>query len=199
MDIGDVDPDPITQFRRWLSEAEAHPAIGEDATAVILATADGDGRPSARAVLLRGLDERGFVFFTNARSRKARELDANPHAAMTFLWRPLQRQVRVAGTVARIDTTEEDDYFASRPRGSQLAAWASDQSAVIPDRATLDRRYAELEAQYDGSDVPRPPHWGGFRLAPETVELWVQGPNRMHDRLRYAWQGEAWRIDRLSP
>ena len=199
MDIGDVDPDPITQLQGWLADAEAHPAIGEDATAVILATADGAGRPSARAVLLRGLDRRGLVFFTNARSRKARELDANPHAAMTFLWRPLQRQVRVTGPVERIDAAEEDAYFASRPRGSQLAAWASDQSEVIPDRATLDDRYAELEAEYEGRNVPRPPHWGGYRLDPDSVELWLQGQNRMHDRLRYVRDGRAWRLERLSP
>jgi pyridoxamine 5'-phosphate oxidase len=198
VDIGDVDPDPIVQVRRWLEDAEADPAI-VDAAAVVLATADDAGRPSSRAVLLRGLDERGFVFFTNARSRKAGELAANPHAAMTFLWQPMHRQVRVTGTVARIDAAEEDAYFAGRPRGSQLAAWASDQSEVIPDRATLDRRYAELEAEYEGRDVPRPPHWGGFRLDPETVELWLQGPNRMHDRLRYVRSEGGWHIERLAP
>ena len=138
MDVGDVDPDPIVQFQRWLADAERDPAI-VDAGAVILATADADERPSARAVLLRGIDARGFVFFTNSRSRKARELAVNAHGAMVFLWQPMHRQVRVTGTVARIGAAEEDAYFAGRPRGSQLAAWASDQSEIIPDRATLDR------------------------------------------------------------
>jgi pyridoxamine 5'-phosphate oxidase len=165
----------------------------------VLATADGAGRPSARAVLLRGLDERGFVFFTNSRSRKAQEMEANPHAALVFLWQPLHRQIRVSGTVSRVDAATEDAYFAGRPRGSQLAAWASDQSEVIADRAVLDRRYAELDAEYAGREVPRPPHWGGYRLAHDTVELWLQGANRMHDRLRYVRAGAGWRIERLAP
>ena len=198
MDVDDLDPDPVVQLRRWLDEAEQHPAV-DDAAAVVLATADAEGRPSARAVLLRGLDERGLVFFTNARSRKARELAENRHAAMVFLWQPMHRQVRIAGTVDRIDAEAEDAYFAGRPRGSQLAAWASDQSEVVRDRPTLDRRYAEVEARYEGRDVPRPPHWGGFRLAHDSVELWVHGPNRMHDRLRYVRSGSAWRIERLAP
>ena len=201
LDVADLDPDPVIQFKRWLDDASRHPAI-EDPAAVVLATADGAGYPSARAVLLRGFDERGFVFFTNSRSRKAREIDANPRAAMVFLWQPLHRQVRVAGTIARIDPAAEDAYFAGRPRGSQIAAWASDQSEVVESRAILDRRYEELEARYEGREIPRPPHWGGYRLAHETVELWLQAPNRMHDRLRYVRAADApggWRIERLAP
>ena len=200
MDVGDLDPDPIVQFKRWFDDAIEHPAVDEPA-AVVLATADPEGRPSARAVLLRGLDERGFVFFTNSRSQKAREVEANPPAAMVFLWQPLHRQVRIAGTVARIDAATEDAYFAGRPRGSQVAAWASDQSEILGSRAVLDERYAAVEAEYQGRDIPRPPHWGGYRLAPEVVELWSQRPNRMHDRLRYVRDGAeaGWRIERLAP
>lgn len=201
MDRDDLDPDPVVQFRRWLADAEQHPGIDEPA-AVVLATADTEGRPSARAVLLRGVDDRGFVFFTNSRSRKAVELEANPHAALVFLWQPLHRQVRVTGTAARIEAEAEDAYFATRPRGSQLAAWASPQSEVVESKAVLDDRLAELEAEYEGRDVPRPPHWGGYRLVHEIVELWLQGPNRMHDRLRYRRDPrspDGWTIERLAP
>ena len=200
MDVGDLDPDPIVQFTRWFDEAIEHAAVDEPA-AVILATADAGGRPSARAVLLRGLDERGFVFFTNSRSQKAREVEINPHAAMVFLWQPMHRQVRITGTVARIDAATEDAYFAGRPRGSQVAAWASDQSEILGSRDVLDERYASVEAEYDGRDIPRPPHWGGYLLDHEVVELWSQRPNRMHDRLRYVRDrgGAGWRIERLAP
>jgi pyridoxamine 5'-phosphate oxidase len=200
VDVDDLDPDPIVQCKRWLDDAGRHPAVDEPA-AVVLATADPAGRPSARAVLLRGLDERGFVFFTNTRSRKATELAANPHGALVFLWQPMHRQIRVTGTVERVDAATEDAYFAGRPRGSQLAAWASDQSEVVASRAALDARYEALEREHEGRDVPRPPHWGGYRLAHDEVELWSQRPNRMHDRLRYvrAPSEAGWRIERLAP
>jgi len=198
LDVGGLDPDPVVQFKRWFDEAVEHPGVDEPA-AVIVATADAGGHPSARAVLLRGIDERGFVFFTNSRSQKAREMEANPHAAMVFLWQPMHRQVRITGTVVRIDAATEDAYFAGRPRGSQVAAWASDQSGVVPSRSALDERYAQLEAEYEGRDIPRPPHWGGYRLAHEVVELWSQRPNRMHDRLRYVRDGDGWRVERLAP
>jgi len=200
VDVGDVDPDPIVQFRRWFGDAVQHPAIDEPA-AVILATTAHNGRPSARAVLLRGVDDHGFVFFTNSRSTKARHLDANPYGAMVFLWQPLHRQVRVEGMVARLDEAAEDAYFVTRPRGGQIAAWASPQSEVVASREDLDRLYAAVEAEYDGRDVPRPPFWGGYRLSHDVVELWSQRPNRMHDRLRYLrdHDGDRWRIERLAP
>ena len=198
VDVGDVDPDPIVQFRRWFDDAIHHDAVDEPA-AVVLATTDTQGRPAARAVLLRGVDGRGFVFFTNTESRKARELAGNPHGAMVFLWSPLHRQVRVEGTVGRLDEAAEDAYFETRPWGSQVAAWASPQSDIVASRAELDARYAALEAEYSGREVPRPPFWGGYRLTHHTIELWSQRPNRMHDRLRYTREGEGWRIDRLAP
>jgi pyridoxamine 5'-phosphate oxidase len=197
LDQSDLDPDPIRQFDRWY-----RPVLASDLaepSAMSLATTTRDGRPSARTVLLKGFDQAGFVFFTNYESRKAKELSENPHAALVFNWIHLRRQVSVAGPVARVSAQESDAYFQTRARGSQLGAWASKQSEVIPSREVLERRLAELEKQYAGRDVPRPPHWGGFRLTPETVEFWQNRPNRLHDRFRYRREGGRWVIERLSP
>jgi pyridoxamine 5'-phosphate oxidase len=195
---GDVDPDPVVQFGRWLGDAQAAGLV--EPTATTLATATADGRPSARMVLLRGVDQRGFVFYTNYESRKAAELAANPRAALVFWWGELQRQVRVEGRVEKTSQEESAAYFATRPLGSRLSAWASPQSQVIPGRAVLDRRVAELAAAYPGGDVPLPPFWGGYRLVHEVVELWRGRPNRLHDRLRYTRaEGGGWRVERLAP
>jgi pyridoxamine 5'-phosphate oxidase len=194
---GDLDPDPIAQFRRWLDDAEA--AGVPLANAMGLATSDARGRPSVRHVLLRGLDERGFVFFTNYESRKGRQLDENPHAGLVFLWKALERQVNVTGSVGRVDRAESEAYFRTRPREAQLGAWASPQSAVIDSRDELDARLAEVEARFAGIDIPLPPAWGGFRVAPETVEFWQGRPHRLHDRFRYTGAEGAWRIERLAP
>lgn len=194
----DLLPDPLALVRRWFAEAQAAGIRQPDA--MTLATATPDGRPSARVVLLKGVDERGLAFFTNYESRKARELDANPHAALVLLWGELQRQVRVAGTVARLDAEESDAYFATRPRGSQLGAWASEQSRPLPDRALLDERWAALDARYGDEPVPRPPHWGGYRVAPEEVEVWQGRANRLHDRFAYVRTPDGgWTRTRLQP
>jgi pyridoxamine 5'-phosphate oxidase len=194
----DMGPDPISQFRLWFDEV----AQGDvrEPNAMTLATASADGRPSARMVLLKGVDARGFAFYTNYESRKGEELSAHPYAALVFFWVQLERQVRVEGAIERVSAEESDAYFASRPEGSQLGAWASQQSAVLPDRGPLEARYEELRAQYTGHDIPRPPFWGGFRVVPETVEFWQGRENRLHDRLRYRRQDDgSWVIERLSP
>ena len=192
-----VDPDPLEQFRRWFADAEAADIRAPHALA--LATADADGAPSARMVLLKGADEAGFVFFTGYASRKAGELDANPRAALLFHWDALGRQVRIEGGVERVSNEDSDAYFATRPRGAQLAAAASRQSAVLSSREELDARVAELDEMYSGKDVPRPDHWGGSRLMPETYEFWQHREDRSHDRLRYRRAAGAWVIERLSP
>jgi pyridoxamine 5'-phosphate oxidase len=164
-----------------------------------LATATRSGRPSARMVLLKGIDDRGFLFFTNYESRKGRELASNSHAALVFYWRELNRQVRVAGRVSKLPVDESDAYFATRPRGSRLAALASRQSSVIPSRDALDERYRELETGYPNDGPPRPINWGGYCVHPDEIEFWQQGPNRLHDRLRYRKSRGAWILERLSP
>jgi pyridoxamine 5'-phosphate oxidase len=193
----DADPDPVEQFRRWFDEALA--ADLHEPNAMTLATATPDGRPSARVVLLKGFDERGFVFYTNYEGRKAKELEINPYCALVFYWGELERQVRVEGRAVRILDEESDAYFESRPRGSQLGAWVSEQSRPVRDRDTLEERLRELEAEYEGREVPRPPFWGGYRVEPETIEFWQGRENRLHDRLRYRRSEGGWKIERLQP
>jgi len=190
-------PDPIDKFRELLERAHAvEPA---DPTAVALATADAEGRPAARMVLLKMVDERGFVFFTNYGSRKAQDLARNPRAALCFFWPALQTQVRVEGSVERVEDLESEEYFASRPRGHQLAAWASRQSAVLEERRELLQRYEEMEARFGEGAIPRPPFWGGFRLSPQRIEFWHGFENRLHDRLLYRREGPSWSCARLNP
>jgi pyridoxamine 5'-phosphate oxidase len=193
----DLHPDPIRQFLIWFEAANE--AEVPEPHAMTLATATPDGRPSARIVLLRGCDERGFAFFTNYESRKGRELEANPHAALVFYWHGLERQVRVEGTVERVSDRESDAYFHSRPAASRLGAWASRQSEVIDDRESLEARCRAMEATYPDGNVPRPEYWGGYRVVPEAVEFWQGRPSRLHDRLRYTRAGRDWKIERLSP
>ncbi|HKI96019.1 MAG TPA: pyridoxamine 5'-phosphate oxidase [Gemmatimonadales bacterium] len=193
----DVKPDPLAQFREWLTQALA--AELPDANAMTLATVDGAGAPHGRVVLLKDVDAEGFVFFTNYESAKGVELSHDPRAELVFYWAPLERQVRVHGTVTRVSTDESEAYFRTRPRGSRIAAWASAQSAVIADRAALEAKVRDIEARYPGDDVPRPPHWGGYRLVPAWLEYWQGRENRLHDRLRYVRAGAGWRLERLAP
>ncbi len=194
----DAAANPFDQLRAWLDQAVA--AGVPDATAMVLATATPDGRPSARVVLLKGIDGRGLTFFTNYHSRKGRELAANPRAAATLFWPDLERQVRVEGAVEVLTAAESDAYFRTRPVDSRLGAWVSDQSEVVAGgRAELERRLAAVAARFAGGEVPRPPHWGGYRLVAAAVEFWQGRPARLHDRLRYTPDGRGWRIDRLAP
>lgn len=193
----DVKTDPLAQFREWLTQALA--ADLPDANAMTLATVDAVGAPHGRVVLLKDVDAEGFVFFTNYESAKGVELGHDPRAELVFYWAPLERQVRVHGTVTRVSAAESEAYFRTRPRGSRIAAWASAQSAVIADRAALAARVRDIEARYPDDRVPCPPHWGGFRLAPEWLEFWQGRENRLHDRLRYVRAGGDWRLERLAP
>jgi pyridoxamine 5'-phosphate oxidase len=193
----DLLDDPTEQFVRWLADAEGAGIALPNAAA--LATAGLDARPSVRHVLLRSADERGFVFYTNHDSRKGRQLAENPNAALVVLWRELDRQVSIAGRVGRVDAEEADAYFASRPRGARIGAWASPQSAVLHDRAELDRRVEDVEARFRGQDVPRPPNWGGYRLVPSSFEFWQGRAFRLHDRFRYEREPAGWRLERLAP
>ncbi len=193
----DLLDDPIEQFRVWLGDAESAGIPLPNAMAV--ATADAEGRPSVRHVLLRGVDERGFTFFTNYDSRKGRQLAENPHAGLVFLWKLLDRQVNATGTAERVDPAESDAYFATRPREARLGAWASAQSSVLESREELERRVAEADERFARIEVPRPPNWGGFLVRPDTVEFWQGRRSRLHDRFRYAREDGRWRVDRLSP
>lgn len=197
LEATDLAPDPVAQFQRWFADAER--AQLPEPNAMTLATADAAGRPSARVVLLKDIDAHGLVFFTDYRSAKARDLGANPRAALVFLWKELERQVRVAGTVQRVPRAESEAYFRTRPRGSRLGAWASQQSAVLADRVALEREVARIDAQFPGDDIPLPPHWGGYRVVPDEYEFWQGRESRLHDRFRYTRAGEQWAIERLSP
>ena len=200
LSVGDLQDDPIEQFRRWLREAEEAEVSLPNAMA--LATADARGRPSVRHVLLRSLDERGLVFYTNHDSRKGRELSENPRAALTILWKELNRQVSVTGGVDRVSREESEAYFRTRPREARIGAWASRQSQPLGSREELDRRFEELSERYPGEDVPLPPFWGGFRLEPDAIEFWQGRAFRLHDRFRYERDHSAangWRLERLSP
>ena len=197
MDERDLDADPLRQFQRWFGEAREAGIQAPESMA--LATAGPDGRPSARMVLLKLADESGFAFYTNYESRKGGELAANPQAALLFYWQLLGRQVRIEGRVERVPDEESEEYFRSRPLGSRLAAWASPQSSPLTGREELERLYAEAAARFPGEDVPRPPHWGGFRLVAETYEFWEHADDRLHDRIRYRRDGDAWTRERLAP
>ena len=194
----DLDPNPLVQFQKWFEQALTAQLL--EPSAMTLATADAEGRPSARIVLLKGVDEHGLVFFTNYESRKGRELAGNPRASLVLYWAELERQVCVAGDVTKVSRAESEKYFVLRPRGSQLGAWVSKQSSIVPDRAFLEAHLQEVENQFSNRAVETPPYWGGYLLTPIRIEFWQGRPNRLHDRFQYSKQADgSWRIDRLSP
>jgi pyridoxamine 5'-phosphate oxidase len=198
LERADLDANPLKQFQNWFDHAVTERSSGE-VNAMVLATADKNGWPSSRTILLKGVDERGFIFYTNYDSRKGRELAENPNAALTFYWPGSERQVCVTGTVSKISVQESENYFKSRPRGSQLAAWASNQSDAVPDRAALDKKWDEMAAKFP-KDIPLPPNWGGYVLKPERIEFWQGRVNRLHDRFCYTRQPDnSWKLERLSP
>jgi pyridoxamine 5'-phosphate oxidase len=197
LDVADVSTDPLRQFRIWLDDALA--ANVPEANAMHLSTVSADGRPSGRIVLLKGLDDRGFVFFTNYLSRKGKEMEAHPFGALTFFWSELERQVRIEGRVEKVSASESDEYFQSRPRGSQIGALVSDQSSEIENREVLENKRIQLEKKYENTLIPRPDHWGGYRIVPHFLEFWQGRPSRLHDRIAYQQNGSQWLISRLSP
>ena len=197
LEEADLADDPVAQFQQWFAEVEA--AGYWEPNAMVLSTVAADGSPSARNVLLKQVDERGFVLFTNYTSDKASEMEATHRAALTFSWTELRRQVRVVGDAQRLTDEESDRYWTTRPRGSQLGAWSSDQSAVVADRATLERAFAEQQERWASREVERPDHWGGYRVRPDTVEFWQGRPDRLHDRLRYRRGQDGWVVERRAP
>lgn len=197
LDASDVLPDPIAQFRLWF-DAALNASVPEP-NAMHISTVTAEGRPDGRIVLLKDVSEAGFVFYTNYESRKGRELIGQPFATLTFFYPELERQIRIEGHVEKVSANESDDYFNSRPRGSQIGAWVSHQSLVIDSRDVLENRQRELESQFLGQPVPRPPYWGGFRVVPDAVEFWQGRPSRLHDRIRYRKEAQNWLIERLAP
>lgn len=197
LDESRVPADPLTMFDEWF--ALARDTDPDDANAMTLATVDSQGLPHARVVLLKGFDQRGMVFFTNYNSHKGSELANVPQAALTFWWPQLARQVRIEGSVEQVSEAESDEYFASRPRGSQLGAWIATQSVVIPDRNWIEERQQRFEQAYEGQEIPRPVHWGGYRVNPEMIEFWQGQPSRLHDRVRYQLRDDNWEVVRLAP
>jgi pyridoxamine 5'-phosphate oxidase len=197
LDKSDVMPNPVEQFRAWF-EAAVEAGVPEP-NAMHVSTVSADGRPDGRIVLIKDVSEGGFVFYTNYESRKGRQLTERPVAALTFFYPELERQIRIEGQVEKVSAEESDAYFNSRPRASQIGAWVSNQSRVVDSREVLENRQRELEIQFDGQTVPRPPHWGGFRVVPDALEFWQGRPSRLHDRIRYRKEGEQWIIERLSP
>jgi pyridoxamine 5'-phosphate oxidase len=192
----DVAPNPIVQFTKWWNDAMESQVI--EVNAMTLATCDKDGKPSARIVLLKGFDERGFIFFTNYESRKAKNLAENPKAALIFFWKEIERQIRIEGTVEKVSAQESDAYFFSRPEGSRIGAWASPQSKIITGRNMLEENVQKYKEEFKNS-IPRPPHWGGYRVMPELIEFWQGRSNRLHDRIQYTKTGGSWKVDRLAP
>lgn len=193
----DVAADPFTQFGKWWDEATN--CLLEEANAMTLATATKQGFPSARVVLLKGFNEEGFIFFTNYNSHKGKELAENPNACLVFFWAALERQVRIEGSVAMINTADSDVYFGSRPQGSQIGAWASPQSDIIAKREIIEENAARYRQQFSSGEVPRPPHWGGYIVKPRLIEFWQGRPSRLHDRIQYSLQHTGWKIERLAP